>query len=539
MVKGPRRKGGTPSAAPAVEGTTCQKIIHRKRSVVLSVPLCLICGVGLVLVSDYDFWKVWSNSTIISNSSREINAVKNVTQQQKITVSSAEQSKPSSTPDTQPKPPIDIKQQASPQPKQEDLQEQEDQPIQHFLDLSQHNGHDKEKLLLLLRNHAGLTTLSYEHYNLLPTWAQVASMYGDQPRLQGATPETCRAFQTAAATAGWGKALAVAGMFNSGTNLLADTLLHNCAIPQHETNNNLPKAGEGIMWQMPQGKHAPPPQQEGWFVERGNDKSHMILPIVMIRDPFLWMKSLCHNFYTAHWPKFLPIDSPDNHCPALWPTQYELEQFRDKNFGPVTDQLPTGDLEFPPGTPNEGTYPLLKNNPLPAVVHAWNHKKNQTGDILPLTIDELQLHFFPVQIIYSERKRYHLSMVHFYNDWHREYYYNQQEQNAVLATNRIFLRLEDLMFHPQAMIQQVCECAGGRLVDETVRIRAQSTKESHSFPHEKEKDKKTARNGYLESMIHYGNPLLRLQGFTPLDLQYAAYYLDPKLMQEFHYNMPK
>ena len=79
--------------------------------------------------------------------------------------------------------------------------------IAYFLQISQSKGHDKERLLHLLRDNAGIRMISQTTYDQLPTWSQVTSMYGDRPRLVGL--EQCAAFQADGDVAD--KFLAVAG----------------------------------------------------------------------------------------------------------------------------------------------------------------------------------------------------------------------------------------------------------------------------------------------------------------------------------------
>lgn len=67
---------------------------------------------------------------------------------------------------------------------------------------------------------------------------------------------------------------------------------------------------------MQWGKHMPP----DWLrlnntIPKNHKEGNLrfkVLPIVIIRDPFYWMKSMCKEWYDAKWEK-----PPDRRCPAF------------------------------------------------------------------------------------------------------------------------------------------------------------------------------------------------------------------------------
>jgi hypothetical protein len=154
--------------------------------------------------------------------------------------------------------------------------------------------------------------------------------------------------------------LGVAGTFNSGTNLMAELLIHNC-----EMTARMEKYGEenkGIRWQVPWGKHAPAGddhfRQTHKAKEDANIDANNILPAVTIRDPYAWMQSMCRHQYQAFWSH-----DKDEHCPNLIPNA------KDKALFPI----------------------LRKKKVVPLEVH------------------------------YPEFVRQHDSLAHFWNDWYNEY----------------------------------------------------------------------------------------------------------------------
>lgn len=111
-------------------------------------------------------------------------------------------------------------------------------------------------------------------------------------------------------------------MFNTGTNLLYEYLSHNCL--------NLARRSEydvGIHWQVPWGKHNPLSYRGLRYAETDDATSNLdnFLPIVMVKDPYTWMQSLCRNQYSADW------DFTLQHCPNLIPNEV------DKYYGFVRD----------------------------------------------------------------------------------------------------------------------------------------------------------------------------------------------------------
>jgi hypothetical protein len=157
-----------------------------------------------------------------------------------------------------------------------------------------------------------VSKLGAEIRDRIPTWSQVTALYGSEPILVGL--ETCEAFRNSGDPAE--HLLAVAGSFNTGTNLLAELLIANCHMPAR-----MKKYGEenrGVRWQVPWGKHTPVDDEQ----IRKNHKfapevqymaAENVFPAVTIRDPALWMASMCHNEYAMQWTH------SDGHCPNLVP----------------------------------------------------------------------------------------------------------------------------------------------------------------------------------------------------------------------------
>jgi hypothetical protein len=106
--------------------------------------------------------------------------------------------------------------------------------------------------------------------------------------------------------------LGVAGMFNTGTNLLDTHLQANIELPQKS------------VWQVPWGKHRMANAKHVHTAENmQNVVQDDVLPVVIIRDPFMWLQSMCGHPYAAMWRR------GRHHCPNLLPNLEDQVQFPD------------------------------------------------------------------------------------------------------------------------------------------------------------------------------------------------------------------
>jgi hypothetical protein len=103
----------------------------------------------------------------------------------------------------------------------------------------------KEPILQLLRDAGVADDLDAETLASLPSWEQVTSLYGPTPVLHGL--ETCATFRASGSDPGE-HLLGVAGTFNTGTNLLAELLIHNCEMPARMAKYGA--INKGIRWQV-------------------------------------------------------------------------------------------------------------------------------------------------------------------------------------------------------------------------------------------------------------------------------------------------
>lgn len=147
----------------------------------------------------------------------------------------------------------------------------------------------KERILALIKE-AGVS-VDDELIAKLPTWDKVVAMYGDQPVVYGL--EQCERFQNETGDPA-DHFLSVAGTFNTGTNLMAELLIHNCHLPA-----KMRKYGSryrGVRWQVLWGKHTPVGDEDFRLNHRTYKEDALdprkIFPVVTVRDPFKWMQSV-------------------------------------------------------------------------------------------------------------------------------------------------------------------------------------------------------------------------------------------------------
>ncbi|KAG7351069.1 hypothetical protein IV203_010429 [Nitzschia inconspicua] len=180
--------------------------------------------------------------------------------------------------------------------------------------LASHNdNHDLGPILHILELAGYDITNEHEiRRKSLPSWSSIMEAYGP-PRILGL--DTCQRFQDSVDPSL--RNLGVAGLFNSGTNLLYGLLTANCNPPEdaHHYKSN-------ILWQVPWGKHFPADQRATHRVKNRNTYRPPInftLPVVTTRDPYTWMQSMCRQNYAARF------DHSKLNCPNIVPYPEDIK----------------------------------------------------------------------------------------------------------------------------------------------------------------------------------------------------------------------
>ena len=190
----------------------------------------------------------------------------------------------------------------------------------------------------------------------LPKWSQVVSLYGDQPVIVGL--DTCERYRSHLQAQRDGtlsippayqnkttppyRQPRVAGLFNTGTNALAQTFMLNIEKLTYQGGDggDILKPHQDFQeYNLYGGKHVPPKREWHSSFRDIPAKRWNVLPVVLIRDPFQWMQSMCRLGYNAKWPR-----GRDGHCPNLVPDEEERQNltFRGMTTVPVDVGLKGG-----------------------------------------------------------------------------------------------------------------------------------------------------------------------------------------------------
>ena len=235
---------------------------------------------------------------------------------------------------------------------------------------------------------------------------------------------------------------------------MSEFLQQNCFLPEKKKKKHSP----GIRAQVPWGKHTPVALRGVNHAISGGDINHsFVLPVLIIKDPYTWMQSMCRHEYSAGW------FHKEDHCPNLIPyTQKEKENF-----------------------PKEESVPI-------------------------------NVHYSKENIVNYK------SLVDLWNTWYTDW---MESSFPFLA-----IRFEDLLFHSEDVVRQVCHCATGEMLHDNDGKGFQYIQESA-----KQGKVHSGSNGLLSALIKYGNTKLRKEQYLEEDLQFARQNLDSKLMEMFNY----
>ena len=359
----------------------------------------------------------------------------------------------------------------------------------------------KEELVEILTN--AEVPLDHDRCNRLPTWRAMTDLYGEKQIVVGL--ETCQAYRDMIqTTAGATPMPRIAGLCNSGTNVLNQLLFRNLG---NITHVGAPRQG----YQVPWGKHAQAKHRLTNIFQNTVENATWVLPIVLIRDPYRWMQSMCKAPYFNKWKR---DNSDERHCPNLLL------------------------LEQPPST-------MTSTN----ITHS-NHSTNATT---------IQVHLPPpfassqlvqpnkVESVYTEMRFPRLpieqydSLAHYWSTWNRQY--------LDATYPRLFVRFEDLLLHARDVYSQILNCAGIPINDGTNvlshdtptsnKTNNSSSSMNRSFRYVRDKAKNHGDAvGLLGELFKHANPETRKNGYWPLDLDYAKSKLDEELMQLLHYPHP-
>mmetsp|Transcript_11386 Transcript_11386/g.20214 ORF Transcript_11386/g.20214 Transcript_11386/m.20214 type:complete len:375 (-) Transcript_11386:9-1133(-) len=151
---------------------------------------------------------------------------------------------------------------------------------------------------------AGVSPITPSILSQLPRWSDIVSQYGPKPLLHN-LESSCPAFR--ASVPKQDRFAAVAGLFNTGTNLLGNLMTQNCQIDGRSK-------GTGMRSQVPWGKHNPPSTHRLKNVAKVGGmgiNQTAVFPLVLIKDPYHWAGSQCRHRYFTAW------EQDSEHCPNI------------------------------------------------------------------------------------------------------------------------------------------------------------------------------------------------------------------------------
>jgi len=334
----------------------------------------------------------------------------------------------------------------------------------------------REYLVSILED-AGIDHLDAQDVLRLPLWSSVTNLYynGNSGSSSKTGPivlglDSCAKFRERFSPGE--RFLGVAGNFNSGTTAFGISLQKNCRIPNHRPDKNfvIRKRREifasnvnGMLSMVPWAKHKHADFRHNHTISPPYKIDHeAVLPIVVVRDPFYWMQSMCKEGYGVRWDH----DS-NHHCPNLIPNDFDKERF-----------------------------PALSSDmPVPV----WMGANPTAGPTWP-------------------------SLIHYWNNWYESYFDNIADE----SWPRLMIRFEDTLFYPKQVMEEVCHCGGGTLLEE----------HDYSLEEAKPEHKHEQKNNFVTAMIEYGTNATRLHNMTQQDVNFAIQNLNPTLMKTFGYSYP-
>ncbi len=158
---------------------------------------------------------------------------------------------------------------------------------------------------------------------------------------------------------------------------------------------------------------------------------------------------------------------------------------------------------------------------------SWKHFEGHCPNLIPITPDEKakvnNATTVKVDIFYRKTNvTHHDSLADLWNTWYGNW--------IDAEFPRLIVRFEDLLFHAEQVLTQVCECAGGKVYnisDFKYSVGSAKTGAAHK-----------GSNGLVKSITKYGDKSKRLKSYTKQDLTYAIKTLKNDIMNSFGYDIP-
>ena len=197
------------------------------------------------------------------------------------------------------------------------------------------------------------------------------------------------------------------------------------------------------------------------------------MPVVTIRHPYTWMHSMCKNVSQD----LRSSETPEASTLSLQYTQGYTARWNHGRRGHNCPNLRPGG--------------------------EWNEVTTKFAESRTLVSD---------------------SLAHLWNDWYKMYIEDAKYP-------RLFVRLEDLVFHAKETTTTICECVGGEMITDRPFQYVLDSAKADSRGHD-------TSTGFIQAWIKYAKPLAARGGFSRADYIAAEEALNDEYMKMFQYDHP-
>ena len=272
---------------------------------------------------------------------------------------------------------------------------------------------------------------------------------------------------------------------------------------------------EGVDWQVNWGKHQPARFRLQNVLDPHID-NQLQLPVVVVRDPWTWLQSMCRVRYSAHWFHVVERNPGDPyHCPNLVPNHVDWEWLTN-----TTKQSK-------------------------AFVQTYYHKDvwkvDNVMERANFTMDSTQS--VPLWTRYKSGNMHHDSLAHMWKDWYQDYFDNHDlsptAEKKEGSYPRLMVRLEDLVFTPEPLLRSICACVNGTFgradgSSDALTLVATSAKGGDEGAHIHGHNRTTLADAMIQH-IHVN----RTKGMTEDDIVFAQrVFGDSPVMEAMGYRNP-
>ena len=157
----------------------------------------------------------------------------------------------------------------------------------------------------------------------------------------------------------------------------------------------------------------------------------------------------------------------------------------------------------------------------------WAHFAGHCPNLVPTTPEEsARVHneaTIKAHVHYNDANTtHHDSLADLWNTW-----YGDWIDHASFP--RLIVRFEDLLFHAEKVVGEICKCGGGVLYDKPFKYSLNSAKIGKVHD---------GSSGLVKSMSRYSDKSQRVKSFTSKDLTYAVKTLRSDIMDKLGYASP-